>query len=132
MRNARLPAVALALLFAVGCYYAAFGVVSIAAGVLVGYQLWWLELSIALICLWFGLVIFARVEQRQHTIPRTDRGERAIWRLAYRKGWKLRLEDILEGTLLDETSALAALKALESKQQAKLETDGTWVLLDQK
>jgi hypothetical protein len=132
MNTSRLPAIALAVLFAVGCFYAAFGVISIVAGVLIGYQLWWLELLIALICVWFGLQVFARVENRQNMNPRADRGERAIWRLAYRKGWRLKLEDILEGTLLDENAALAALKSLESKQQARFETDGTWTLLDQK
>jgi hypothetical protein len=132
MNTTRLPALALAVLFAAGCYYAAFGVVSVVAGVLVGYQLWWLELSIALLCVWIGLKVFARVENHQNANPRADRGERAIWRLSYRKGWKLRLEEILEGTLLDENAALAALKSLEAKQQARLEPDGTWTLLDQK
>jgi hypothetical protein len=74
--------------------------------------------------------VFARVENRQRFNPRADRGERAIWRLAYRRGWKLRLDDILEGTMLDENSALSALKSLEAKQQAKLEPDGTWTLLE--
>jgi hypothetical protein len=130
MNTARLPAIALAVLFAVGCYYAAFGVVSILAGVLVGYQLWWLELLFALLCVWFGLKVFARVENHQKLNPRADRGERAIWRLAYRRGWKLKLEDILEGTLLNKNAALTALKSLEAKQQARLEPDGTWTLLE--
>jgi hypothetical protein len=131
MNSSRLPAIALAVLFAVGCFYAAFGTVSVLAGVKVGYQFWWLELFIAAACAWLGLQVFARVESRQYVNPRTDRGERAIWRLAYRKGWKLSLEDILKGTMLDEVSALNALKSLEAKQQAKLEPDGTWTLLEQ-
>ena len=132
MNTSRIPALALAVLFAVGCYYAAFGVISILAGAIVGYKLWWLELLTALLCVWLGLQAFARVENRQRAAPRADRGERAIWRLAYRKAWKLSLEDITRGTMLDEASALAALKLLESKNQARLEPDGTWVLLDPK
>jgi hypothetical protein len=131
MNSSRLPAVALAVLFAVGCFYAAFGTISVLAGVKVGYQLWWLELLIAAASVWLGLKLFSRVENRQNGNPRADRGERAIWRLAYRKGWKLSLEDILEGTMLNENSALNALRSLEAKQQAKLEPDGTWTLLEQ-
>ncbi len=130
MNSSKLPALALSVLFAVGCFYAAFGTISVLLGVKVGYQLWWFELLIAIFCVWFGLQIFSRVENRQQLNPRADRGERAIWRLAYRKGWKLSLEDILDGTMLDENSALNALKSLEAKQQAKLESDGTWTLLE--
>lgn len=130
MNSSKLPALALSVLFAVGCFYAAFGTISVLLGVKVGYQLWWLELIIAATCFWFGLQIFSRVENRQQLNPRIDRGERAIWRLAYRKGWKLSLEDILDGTMLDKNSALNALKSLEAKQQAKLEPDGTWTLLE--
>lgn len=128
MNLSRIPAFALAILFAVGCYYATFGVISILAGVVIGYKLWWLELVIACFCVWLGLQTFARVENRQQASPRSDRGERAIWRLAYRKGWKLSLEQITQGTMLDEASALQALKSLEEKQQATLEPDGTWTL----
>jgi hypothetical protein len=128
MNLSRIPAFSLAILFAVGCYYAAFGVISILAGVVVGYKLWWVELLISCVCVWFGLKTFARVENRQQISPRADRGERAIWRLAYRKGWMLSLEDITQGTMLNEVSALAALKSLESKNQAKLEPDGVWTL----
>ncbi len=130
MNLRRLPALALSVLFAVGCFYAAFGTISVLAGVKVGFQLWWLEILIAAACIWLGLQVFARVENRQSTNPRADRGERAIWRLAYRKSWKLSLEDILAGTMLDENSALNALKSLEAKHQAKLEPDGTWTLLN--
>jgi hypothetical protein len=128
MNTLRIPAIVLAVLFAVGCYYAAFGVVSVFAGTVIGFKLWWTELLIACSCFWWGLQLFARVENKQRIAPRADRGERAIWRLAYRKGWKLSLEDITRGTMLNEVSALAALKSLESKNQAKLEPDGTWIL----
>jgi hypothetical protein len=130
MNSSRLPAIALSVLFAVGCFYAAFGTISVLAGATVGYRLWWLELLIAATCVWLGLQAFARVENRQQRHPRADRGERAVWRLAYRKGWKLSLADILEGTMLDEQAALNALKSLEAKQHAKLESDGTWTLLE--
>ncbi len=130
MNSSRLPALALAVLFAVGCFYAAFGLVSVVAGAKVGFQLWWFEFLIAAVCVWLGLQLFARVQNRQNINPRADRGERAIWRLAYRKGWKLSLKDILEGTMLNESSALSALRSLEAKQQAKLEPDGTWTLLE--
>lgn len=130
MNSSKLPALALSVLFAVGCFYAAFGTISVLLGVKTGYQLWWLELLIAIFCVWFGLQIFFRVENRQDINPRADRGERAIWRLAYRKGWTLSLKDILDGTMLDENSALNALKSLEAKQQARLEPDGTWTLIE--
>jgi hypothetical protein len=130
MNSSRFPALALSVLFAVGCFYAAFGTISVLAGVKVGYQLWWLEFLIAVFCVWIGLQMFSRVERRQNINPRADRGERAIWRLAYRKGWKLSFEDILQGTMLDEASALNALRSLEAKQQARLEPDGTWTLLE--
>jgi hypothetical protein len=130
MNPSRFPALALAVLFAIGCFYAAFGTISVLAGAKLGYQLWWLELLIAGFCVWLGLQVFARVQNRQQRNPRADRGERAIWRLAYRKGWKLKLEDILDGTMLDQNSALSALRSLEAKQQAKLESDGTWTLLE--
>jgi hypothetical protein len=131
MNSSKLPALALSVLFAVGCFYAAFGTISVLAGVKVGYQLWWLELLIAIFCVWLGLQVFARLERRENVNPRADRGERAIWRLAYRKGWKLSLEEIVESTMLDNVSALNALRSLEAKQQAKLESDGTWTLLEQ-
>jgi hypothetical protein len=130
MNSSRLPALALAVLFAVGCFYAAFGTVSVLAGAKMGYQLWWLELLIAGVSVRLGLQVFARVENRQQNNPRMDRGERAIWRLAYRKGWRLSLEDILTETMLNEQSALHALGSLEAKRQAKLESDGTWTLLE--
>ncbi len=130
MNSRQFPAIALAVLFAVGCFYAAFGTISVLAGAKMGYQLWWLELLIAAVCVWLGLQLFSRIENRQDTNPRADRGERAIWRLAYRKGWKLSLGEILAGTMLDESSALSALKSLEAKHQAKLEPDGTWTLLE--
>jgi hypothetical protein len=130
MNSSKLPALALAVLFAAGCFYAAFGTISVLAGAKLGYQLWWLELLIAAACVWLGLQVFSRVENRQSVNPRADRGERAIWRLAYRKGWKLSLEDILAGTMLDENSAMNALRSLEAKQQAKLEPDGTWKLFE--
>ncbi len=130
MNSSRIPALALAVLFAVGCFYAAFGTISVLAGAKLGYQLWWLELLIAAVFVWLGLQVFARVEKRQNINPRADRGERAIWRLAYRKGWKLSFKEILDGTMLDETSALSALKSLEAKHQAHLEPDGTWTLLE--
>ncbi len=70
--------------------------------------------------------MFARVEKTTLT---TDHAERAIWRLAYRKGWNLNFKEILANTMLDEPTALNALKSLEQKQQVKLEPDGTWTLL---
>ena len=130
MNSSKLPAIALSVLFAVGCFYAAFGTISLVAGAKMGYQLWWLEFLVAAVCVWLGLQVFSRAENRQSLNPRADRGERAIWRLAYRKGWRLKLEEILEGTMLDENSALKALSSLEAKQQAKLEPDGTWTLVE--
>ena len=130
MNISRIPVFALAILFAIGCFYAAFGIVSIVAGAVVGYKLWWLELLVAGFCVWLGIKVFGFLEARQIIKPRLESNERAIWRLAYRKGWNLKLVEIVDSTPLDEASALAALQSLVAKAQARLEPDGTWTLLE--
>jgi hypothetical protein len=124
------PAVILALCVAVGFYYAAFAVISITSGVLWGSRLWGVEFVVALLAAWAVLVWFGRLETRQSSNPRLDRGERAIWRLSYRQGNVLTLEQIQEFTLLDESTVLATLRRLEAKGEAQLEPDGSWRLLE--
>ncbi len=65
---------------------------------------------------------------RQNKSPITNRGERAIWRLAYRQGWELSLDQILAETMLEENAALTALHELETKGQAVLIAPKTWKL----
>ena len=126
------PAVIVALCVAVGFYYAAFAVISIASSVVWGSRLWGLEFVVALLAAWAVLAWFGRVETRQGSNPRLDRGERAIWRLSYRQGNVLTLEQIQEFTLLDQSTILATLRQLETKGEAQLEADGSWRLLEPK
>ena len=124
------PAVVVALCVGVGFYYAAFAVISITSSVLWGSRLWGLEFVVALLAAWAVIVWFGRLETRQRSNPRLDRGERAIWRLSYRQGNVLTLEQIREFTLLDESTILATLRRLETKGEAQLEPDGSWRLLE--
>jgi DNA-binding MarR family transcriptional regulator len=89
-----------------------------------------LEFVMAVLAAFAVLAWFGRVEARQGSNPRLDRGERAIWRLSYRQGKILTLEQILEFTLLDESTVLATLRQLEAKGEAQLEPDGRWRLLE--
>ena len=124
------PAVIVALCVGVGFYYAAFAVISIASSVLWGSRLWGLEFVVALLAAFAVIAWFGRLEVRQRSNPRLDRGERAIWRLSYRRGNVLTLEQIQEFTLLDESTILATLRRLETKGEAQLEPDGRWRLLE--
>jgi hypothetical protein len=149
------PAVIVALCVGVGFYYGMFAVISIASDnfwhfkllgntivindirhgttsvfSLLGSRLWLPELLVALLAAWAVIAWFGRVETRQRSNPRLDRGERAIWRLSYRRGNVLTLEQIQEFTLLDESTILATLRRLETKGEASLEPDGSWRLLE--
>jgi hypothetical protein len=124
------PAVIVALCVGVGFYYAAFAVISIASNVLWGSRLWGVEFLVALLAAWAVIAWFGRLETRERSNPRLDRGERAIWRLSYRQGNVLTLEQIQEFTLLDESTILATLRRLETKGEAQLEADGSWHLLE--
>jgi hypothetical protein len=124
------PAVIVALCVGVGFYYAAFAVISITSNVLWGSRLWGVEFVVAVLAAWAVLAWFGRLETRERSNPRLDRGERAIWRLSYRQGNVLTLEQIQEFTLLDESTVLATLRRLETKGEASLEPDGSWRLLE--
>jgi hypothetical protein len=126
------PALVVALCVGVGFYYAAFAVISISSGVLWGSRLWGVEFLVALLAAWAVLAWFGRLETRERSNPRLDRGERAIWRLSYRQGNLLTLEQIQEFTLLDESTVLATLRRLETKGEAQFEPDGSWRLLEPK
>ncbi len=123
-------AIVLGLLVGLGFGYAAFGLVTVITNVIVGQQLWWLEWGFALIAAALVAVWFSRLQSRQLVAPRMDRGERAIWRLSYRRGRELSLEQITSGTLLDEVAALSALQSLEAQGQAERLEDGRWRLLE--
>jgi hypothetical protein len=124
------PAFIVALCVGVGFYYAAFAIISITSSVLWGSKLWGVEFVVALLAAIAVLAWFGRLETRQSSNPRLDRGERAIWRLSYRQGNLLTLEQIQEFTLLDENTVLATLRRLETKGEAQLESDGSWRLLE--
>jgi hypothetical protein len=121
--------VILAVCVGIGFGYATLGLVSLVSSTVWGARLWWLEVTVALIASMLVARSFLGVQNRQTGEPRVDRGERAIWRLSYRRGQVLSLEQIVQETLLDEGSALAALRSLEAQGQARLEDDGRWRLL---
>ncbi len=110
----------------IGFGYATFGVLSLLG---LGWQLWWLEPLTALAVGVFCFMLCQNIAQSQNQAPITTRGERAIWRLAYRKGWELSLEQILTETMLSESAARAALGQLEQSGQAIMTTPNTWRLL---
>ena len=122
-------AVILAVCVGIGFGYATLGLVSAISNTVWGTRLWWLEVSVAFIAAALVVRGFLGVQNRQSHGPRLDRGERAIWRLSYRRGLVLSLEQIVRETLLDEGAALAALRSLEAQGQARPEADGRWRLL---
>jgi hypothetical protein len=128
--NVTPQAIVLGLLVGLGFGYAAFGLVTVITNVIVGQQLWWLEWGFALIVAALVAVWFSKLQSRQSSTPRADRGERAIWRLSYRRGRELSLEQITSGTLLDEVAALSALQSLEAQGQAERLENGRWRLLE--
>ncbi len=126
----RLPALAVSAALGVGCGYACLGVLSIVGTNVLGYRLWWLEVLVALAAGVGTYAAFTGTERRQAARPRGDRGTRAIWRLAFRKGFELSLEQIVAETLLDEGSALATLRELEASGQAQALPEGNrWRLI---
>lgn len=124
-----LPAFIVSLTLGIGFGYATLGVLSIIGTATLGYRLWWLEVVMALLFGALTFVLFQRIFERQSKRPITNRGERAIWRLAYRRGMEVTLEQIVAETLLDEGSALAALRELEGKGQAVALEGNRWRLL---
>jgi hypothetical protein len=113
----------------IGFGYATLGVLSIIGTVALGYRLWWLEVLMAVVFGTLTFLLFKRVFDRQSARPIANRGERAIWRLAYRRGLELSLEQIVSETLLDEGAALAALRDLEGKGQAVALPENRWRLV---
>jgi hypothetical protein len=109
----------------IGFGYATFGTLSLIG---LGWQLWWLEPMVALIVGITCFTICQNIALRQNQSPVTNRGERAIWRLAYRKGWEVSLEQILSETMLSESAAIAALHQLELNGQAVQIASNTWRL----
>ncbi len=110
----------------IGFGYATLGILSILGTKQLGWQLWWLEPSVGLAA---GLICFMACQKAGDQPSQThDRGERAIWRLAYRRGWELSLEQILAETMLEESTARATLKDLEQKGQAVPTAPNTWRL----
>ncbi len=123
-------AIALGVLVGLGFGYATFGLITVLSNVIVGQRLWWLEWGFGLVVAALVSVQFSRIQSQQANAPRADRGERVIWRLSYRRGRTLSLDQITAETMLDETAALAALRNLESQGQAEALEDGRWHLLE--
>lgn len=123
------PALAVSGVMGIGFGYATLGVLSIIGSANLGYRLWWLEWLVGGAAGVGTYVIFSKLEARQTSQPRDDRGERAILRLAYRSGMELSLEEITRETLLDEGAALSALRELERKGQAVALPGNRWRLV---
>ena len=124
----KLPAIAVSLVLGIGFGYATLGVLSIIGSANLGFRLWWLEWLVGGAAGFGTYLIFSKLEARQTMQPRDDRGERAILRLAYRKGMELSLEEITRETLLDEGAALSALRELEGQGQAVALPGNRWRL----
>ena len=130
----RIPAIAVSIALGIGFGYACLGVLSIIGSKLLGmttfgYRLWWLELLVAVAAGFGAYALFTRIETRQSDTPRSDRGERAILRLAYRNGYELTVEQITSGTLLDQSAALEVLRQLEARGSAADLGGGRWRLV---
>jgi hypothetical protein len=117
--------IALSTAVGIGFGYATLGTLSLFK---LGWQLWWLEPLIAVAVGIGCFVLCHKIATGQNKTPIANRGERAIWRLAYRQGWELSLEQILAETMLEENAALTALHELENKGQAVLTAPNTWRL----
>lgn len=111
----------------IGFGYATYGVLSLFKLGL-GFQFWWLEPLVAIAVGVFCFVLCGRIANRSQE-PLLERGERAIWRLAYRRGWELSLGQIVSETLLEEDAALRALQTLEQKGQAVQIAPDRWRLM---
>jgi hypothetical protein len=116
-QKSELPWVLVSAALGIGFGYATYGVLSLFKLGL-GFVFWWLEPVVALLV---GVACFLwcrQIASRQTNSPVLSRGERAIWRLAYRRGQDLSLTQITEETLLEESAALTALRSLEAQGQA--------------
>lgn len=130
----RIPAIAVSVALGIGFGYACLGILSIIGSRVLGmttfgYRLWWLELLVAVAAGIGAYALFTRIETRQTDTPRSDRGERAILRLAYRNGYELTVDQITSRTLLDQSAALEVLKQLEARGSAADLGGGRWRLV---
>ncbi len=124
----KLPWLLVSSAVGIGFGYATLGTLSIIGSTRLGLTFWWLEPLIAIVVGILSFTLCQKVATQQQNQPITHRGERAIWRLAYRKGWEVTLEQILQETMLEESAALTALQELERKGQAKLLESNRWLL----
>jgi hypothetical protein len=126
-QRAWLPWVLVSTAVGIGFGYATYGVLSLFKLGL-GFALWWLEplvaVGVGVACFWWC----GQIANRQTVTPVLSRGERAIWRLSYRRGRELTLAQIVSETLLEENAALEALRSLEAQGQAVQVADGVWRL----
>jgi hypothetical protein len=116
----------LAVCSGIGFGYATLGIIHITLGQVWGRRLWWLELLLVLGTTVVMLWLFGRTTTHQDQTPRADRGQRAILRLAYRRGKVLSVAEIVAETLLDEGSALATLHKMREGGQVEQLENGSW------
>jgi hypothetical protein len=123
------PALAVSIALGIGCGYATLGVLSIIGTTTLGYRLWWLEVLTAVTVGVLTFWVFSRISSAQTKAPRANSDQRAIWRLAYRKGFELTLEQVVRDTMLEEGTALNALRQLEQNGQAEFLGENRWRLI---
>jgi protein-S-isoprenylcysteine O-methyltransferase Ste14 len=124
-----IPALAVSIALGIGCGYATLGILSIIGTTALGYRLWWLEVLMAVVVGVLTLWAFSKIANRQTQTPRANSDQRAIWRLAYRKGFELSLEQVVRDTMLNEGTALNALRQLEQNGQAEFLGENRWRLI---
>ncbi len=124
-----IPALAVSIGLGIGFGYATLGVLSIIGTNLLGYRLWWLEVLIGVIVAVLVVRGFSKISSNQTLAPRAQSDQRAIWRLAYRKGSELSLDQIVRDTMLNEGTALTALRHLEQRGEAEFLGENRWRLI---
>ncbi len=116
----------LAVCVGMGFGYAAFGMVSIFTNAYVGARSVFLEIAVAIAAATLALVLLIRLRNATDGLSGMQRAERAIWRLAHRRGGVVSLHDIEQNTLLDNGAAQTVLKSLAEKNEATQLADGRW------
>jgi hypothetical protein len=114
---------------ALGFSYAAYLVAVAFGGLALGYRLWPLEYAVAAAVGYGVFLLAARVEEKHESGLRPDLAQRAIERLAYRRGNVVTVESVARETLLDEPGALHALERMVSAGAAERHGDGEYRIL---
>lgn len=110
-------------------WFAAFGLVSMAAGPREGLALWPLEVLAGLAAGLAAFMLFGRVQSHAAGDPRPGTAERAVQRLAYRRGRELSVALVAQETFLDELTAAQTLQGMVRSGAAEALPDGRYRIL---